>query len=153
MIFRTGTPADAGAITALVHALAPAFLIHADGTGAEEFWASVAEPVQAARLASTDYHVIVAEEQGSIVGLIGLRQLSHVFHMFVANTHQGRGLSRQLWERARAHAHAAGHRGDFTVNASLSALPVYQRFGFQPVGEVTRQHGVQFVPMKLRSPP
>jgi GNAT superfamily N-acetyltransferase len=149
MIFRTGTPADAKAISALVHALAPPFVVNADGSGADQFWASVAEPVQAARLASLDHHIIVAEEQGAIVGMIGLRNLGHVFHLFVAETHQGQGLSRALWERARAHAFAAGHRGDFTVNSSLPAVPVYQRFGFQPAAPVTRDHGVEFVPMKL----
>jgi predicted GNAT family N-acyltransferase len=149
MIFRNGTPSDAKAISELVRALAPAFLVNADGSGAEQFWASVAEATQAARLATPNHHVIVVEDKGSIVAMIGLRDLSHVFHLFVAATHQGQGLSRQLWTRARAYAYEQGHRGDFTVNASLPAVPVYQRFGFQPVGEATCSHGVEILPMKL----
>lgn len=149
MIFRKGLPADASAIHALVRSLAPAFLINADGSGAEQFWISVSEEMQAAMLRSGNHHVVVCEDAGAIVAMIGLRDLSHIFHLFVARTHQRQGLSRQLWIRARDYAHAQGYRGDFTVNSSLSAAPVYQRFGFQSAGEITRQHGVEFLPMKL----
>lgn len=149
MIFRTGIPADARAISELVRSLSPAFLINADGSGAERYWVSVGEELQSARLAKPSHHVIVAEDAGKLVAMIGLRDFSHVYHLFVAPSHQRRGLSRELWTRIKAYADAQGYRGDFTVNSSVPAIPVYERFGFQATGNVTRANGVEFLPMKL----
>jgi predicted GNAT family N-acyltransferase len=40
---------------------------------------------------------------------------------------------------------------DITVNASVFAVPVYGRFGFEIAGERTTENGVTFVPMILRA--
>jgi hypothetical protein len=36
----------------------------------------------------------------------------------------------------------------FTVNSSLSAVPVYQAFGFAPAGSLQSVHGISFLPMR-----
>jgi predicted GNAT family N-acyltransferase len=38
--------------------------------------------------------------------------------------------------------------GGFTVNSSLSAVPVYQAFGFVPAGSIQSMHGISFLPMR-----
>jgi hypothetical protein len=43
----------------------------------------------------------------------------------------------------------AGNPGQFTVNASLNAVPVYEKFGFVQQGEAQRMHGICFQPMRL----
>jgi predicted GNAT family N-acyltransferase len=35
------------------------------------------------------------------------------------------------------------------VNASLSAVAVYERFGFVPSGAEVRAHGIAFLPMRM----
>jgi amino-acid N-acetyltransferase len=47
---------------------------------------------------------------------------------------------------------AAGPPARFTVNASLYAVPVYERFGFEATGAVEHMHGVSFLPMVLAMP-
>lgn len=42
--------------------------------------------------------------------------------------------------------------GEFTVNSSLYAVPVYERYGFIPAGLRVEVHGIAFVPMKLAVP-
>ena len=44
----------------------------------------------------------------------------------------------------------AGNPGKFTVNSSLNAVPVYQRFGFVANGPVVQKHGIAFQPMLLQ---
>src|SRR5690606_40652166 len=77
--------------------------------------------------AGFDYHV--AEVAGEIVGVVGMRDGSHVYHLFVAEEHQGRGLGRALWEHAKAECLRRGRPAAFTVNSSRGAVPIYERFG------------------------
>jgi GNAT superfamily N-acetyltransferase len=90
------------------------------------------------------YHV--AEVDGEVAGFIALRERTHLFHMFVARGHQGKGISRKLWDAARA---TSGHTGTFTVNSSLFAQPVYAAFGFVPTAPTQTVKGVTFTPMAL----
>ena len=39
--------------------------------------------------------------------------------------------------------------GEFTVNASLVAVPAYRAFGFVAQGGPQRMHGITFQPMRL----
>ena len=58
-------------------------------------------------------------------------------------------LARRLWDVARADAAWRTPGGGFTVNASLPAVPVYERFGFEKQGDVQVARGVMFQPMRL----
>jgi GNAT superfamily N-acetyltransferase len=145
--FRAGTPADAEAISALVRQLSSAFLAAPDGIGADTFWTSVAAPAQADRLASSNHAYLLAWMGKELAGFIGIRDSSHIFHLFVAAPCQVRGLARMLWERMRD-SHARENPGYWTVNASPDAIPVYEKFGFTPAGELQVMHGVMFLPMK-----
>lgn len=42
-----------------------------------------------------------------------------------------------------------GNIGEFTVNSSLNAVEVYERFGFRAVGSIVEVHGVSFLPMRF----
>lgn len=100
------------------------------------------------RIAS-NYCFHVAEAQGQVAGVVGVRDGAHLFTLFVAEDFQGQGLGRRLWELARAECLAAGNPGAFTVNSSKYAVPVYERFGFVVAGPVQSRSGVLFVPMKM----
>jgi GNAT superfamily N-acetyltransferase len=145
--FRPGTAEDAGMVSALVKRLAIEFLDDPDGAGAEPFWASVAEPAQAERLAGSNHAYLLAFHDNALAGFVGIRDNSHVFHLFVDLPYQGQGLARRLWHLAQ-HKHARDNPGYWTVNASPNAVPVYARFGFIPEGDFQVVHGVRFLPMK-----
>lgn len=93
------------------------------------------------------YHV--AEESGVIVGVVGIRQHSHLYHLFVAETHQGHGLSRKLWTVAMNRCLSAGEPRHFTVNSSNHAVGVYEAFGFKRTAGMQESHGVLYNPMSL----
>ena len=92
---------------------------------------------------------IVAESGSSLAGFIAIRDKTHLFHLFVEKNHQRQGLARKLWKLALSGEYSIPSAGAFTVNSSLSAVPVYTAFGFVPVGEVKRVHGISFLPMQL----
>lgn len=149
MILRPAVPADAGAMAALIRSHQHLMTLDPEGRGAEAFLQSVSEPAILAHLAAGNYHHLVAEDRGTLAGYIAVRDRCHLFHLFVARAWQGRGLARQLWSLARAHAQAHGNPGWFTVNASLNAQPVYERFGFRQSAPKVEANGVAFVPMRL----
>ena len=93
------------------------------------------------------YHV--AELNGELIGVVGMKGNSHLYHLFVVEAQQGKGLSRKLWEQARDECLANGNQGKFTVNSALNAADVYLKFGFVPVSGIREKQGVKDMPMEL----
>jgi GNAT superfamily N-acetyltransferase len=152
-LIRRALVADASSISASFRALIPYFTAQPDGAGAEGFHASISVDAIAGYIGSPRYDYWVAESAGRLAGFAAVRDRTHLYHLVVAAPYQRQGLGRLLWSTVRASALAAGNPGDFTVNASLYGVPVYQQFGFVPVGERTTANGVVFVPMRLRPEP
>lgn len=149
-MLRPARAEDAAAISALIHDVAPGLMVHPDGAGAERFLLGVAPPAIKRYLSEPQYRYQVCLMAGQLAGVIALRDNRHLFHLFVAPAFQRRGIARHLWRITRAAAIEAGNRDGFTVNSSLCAQPVYERFGFQASGPAIHEHGIAYVPMRLR---
>lgn len=158
MVLSPATPDHAPAIAALIRPLARDFLIAPDDPAAAPFWASVDEAAERGCIASPRHAYTVAMQGGRLAGFIAMRDTWHVFHLFVAAPLQRQGLGARLWRHARdqALAQAADHPppppgagAAFTVNASLPAVPFYQRLGFVVQGAPQAAHGIRFQPMRL----
>ncbi len=91
----------------------------------------------------------VAEQNNSIVGFIGVRDHSHVYHLFVAEHLQRQGLGHRLWLIAKDACFAAGNPGRFTVNSSNGAVPFYKALGFRRTQPMQDSEGVLFNPMSV----
>lgn len=147
--FRDGLTTDALATSQLISQFAPDFCLNPDRSGADLFLQSVSESAEFSYLNDARYHFILAWHGETLGGFIAMRDLSHLFHLFVNPSFQKQKLASILWQRARQHAAAQGHAGGFTVNSSLNAIPVYEHFGFQAKGEIVEMHGIAFLPMKM----
>ena len=148
MEFRVGSPADAEVIAGLIDSFQSELTNDPSGAGAEEYLASVSIHAEREYLASERYRYLLACSDSQLVGFIAIRDGSHLFHLFVERAHQRQGIARLLWERALRELCAPGNDGDFTVNSSLSAVPVYQAFGFVPAESVQSVNGISFLPMR-----
>jgi GNAT superfamily N-acetyltransferase len=146
---RSGTASDADAIANLIASFQAELTDQPDGAGAEQYLASVSGQAEREYLESGRYCYIVAEREGVLLGFIALRDVSHVFHLFVAQQHQRTGVARRIWQEAKAWARTTAAPNQFTVNSSLGAVPVYRAFGFEPTGAVVSVHGISFLPMRL----
>jgi GNAT superfamily N-acetyltransferase len=151
MRVEAATVSDADEISALIVELSEPFFLSPSRDGAEPFLASVSAEAERGYLSAANFSYYVARSKSTLAGFVALRNNSHLFHLFVAKAFQGRHLASQLWATAKANALQAGNPGEFTVNSSLIAAPVYERFGFVREGEVQRMHGISFQPMRLRS--
>ena len=150
MNIRAATIADAEAISALIMDLSDPFYTSPTREGAEPFLASVSTEAQRGYIAAGNFSYHVAESDGGLVAVVALRDNSHLFHLFVAKPLQGTGLARRLWNIVKNNAMAAGNRGQFTVNSSLNAVPIYEKFGFVRKGEVQYMHGISCQPTQLQ---
>jgi GNAT superfamily N-acetyltransferase len=148
MEFRAGSLADAEAIAGLIASFQSELTNDPSGAGAEGFLASVSVHAEREYLASARYRYLLAYSGSQLAGFIAIRDGSHLFHLFVERAHQRQGIARLLWERALGELCAPSSEGAFTVNSSLSAVPVYQAFGFTPAGSLQSLDGISFVPMR-----
>jgi GNAT superfamily N-acetyltransferase len=147
---REAVPDDAEAISALILSLADRFLADPDDREAAEPFFAAHGPEALRRTLSDDrFRYRVAEESGALVGFVGVRDGAHLLHLFVAGSHQRRGIGGRLWAVAKAEALAAGNPGRFTVNSALGALSFYERFGFVVAGQEVHKDGIAFVPLLL----
>jgi len=144
VLLRLAVHGDARAISELVVALTKRWIAPdctEDGTA--RLLESMATAQVERRLGAGHLHV-VAEYEGRIVGVAALRLPSHLYYLFVADDMQRRGLARRLWNLARA---GAAPDAPITVNASLHAVEVYRRLGFEPAGAMRFEHGIRAQPM------
>jgi GNAT superfamily N-acetyltransferase len=148
MEFRAGSPTDADAIAGLIASFQNELTNDPSGAGAERYLASVSVQAERAYLSSARYRYVLAFLGSQLVGFIAIRDGSHLFHLFVERAYHHQGIARLLWERALRELCAPGGEGAFTVNSSLSAVPVYQTFGFVRAGSLQNEHGISFLPMQ-----
>lgn len=147
MLIRPIEGRDFGAVASLFRTLSEQFIIHdSPPEGAAMFLKENDEAALRGFVAAGTHVYHVADDGGTLAGFIAMRHRSHLFHLFVAEAYQGQGLARRLWDTARA---ASGHAGDFTVNASTCALPVYRALGFTPTAPLQCVKGITFTPMAL----
>lgn len=140
---RQATASDAEAISRLVAGLAHFFLADPSSPEVKPFLAGLTPASFTERIGSSKFNHYVAEDSVGVCGVIALRDGSHLYHLFVRVDAQGQGLSRALWE----HAKALSGNLNFTVNSSLFAVPVYERLGFVAKTPPQTANGVAFVPM------
>lgn len=98
----------------------------------------------------SNHFTLVATSHDRIVGVIEVRDNSHVCLLFVHERMHGRGIGRTLLTRAIERCRR--DRPDLTaldVNSSPNSVEVYTRFGFVPVGPKKTVNGITFVPMVL----
>jgi GNAT superfamily N-acetyltransferase len=99
------------------------------------------------RVESTEYANFVYEQEGETIGYIAMKGDSHLYHLFVSENHQGKGLSRALWQFATNSCTA----NVYTLRSSLYAVPVYRKFGFIESDVAGEKDGIGFQPMELRA--
>lgn len=122
MQIRSATRSDAKRISSLIHSLSGSFM-PVDGASAEPFLASISEQAIGNCISASNFLYFVAEVDDELAGVVALRDNRHLYHLFVAQAHQGKGLGRSLWLMAEKAALAAGGDGRFTVNRASMRCP------------------------------
>lgn len=150
MEIRAANRSDAAAISDLLTRLSKKFITPAfNDEGRNNLLQSMTpRAIESFFAQGFRYHIGLVDDR--IVGVVGTRDNSHLFHLFVDEQFQGKGYAAQLWAvGSRACIDSGENPGYFTVNSSLNAQAVYKSWGFTPTGSVREGGGVKDVPMRL----
>ena len=93
---------------------------------------------------------ILAKDGDKTVGLIEMRNNSHIALLFVDKSYQHQGIAKKLVRRAVAVCLDRDRElNKITVNSSPNAYIAYRSIGFKGERTVKTVNGIQFVPMEL----
>lgn len=95
------------------------------------------------------YQVMAAYSDGRMVGVISLRNETHISLLFVDGHYHRRGIGRALILTLAGYVKAEIGLKRLTVNASPYGVGFYHRLGFQDLGPEKQQDGIIFTPMFL----
>ena len=140
---------DAQSISVLIRGAAHYFTLQPNGEGAEQVLLGMTPDAIANYIRNPSFNYLVAVIDKQLAGVVAVRDGTHLFHLFVQTEFQRNGIALRLWQAAKSQAIAAGNTIGFTVNSTLYAVPVYQRFGFCATGSKVEKNGIAFVPMVL----
>ena len=117
--------------------------------GIEEFF-RYANPRALIKRSEGNHFVLVAEAEGSIAGMIEIREMKHVSMLFVDKAFHRRGIGKELL-RAALDKIISDRRPPrkVTVHSSRFAVPFYESLGFVRTEEEKIIHGVIHIPMAL----
>ncbi|GMU93047.1 MAG: hypothetical protein AMXMBFR4_21050 [Candidatus Hydrogenedentota bacterium] len=83
--------------------------------------------------------VIVAEENGEVVGFAEFHEDGHIDCFYVHYQYQGVGVGTRLMQRIEEEAHSQSIPR-LHLEASITGRPFFERRGFNPIGEEVREY-------------
>jgi len=117
--------------------------------GVEEFNRFI-NPTNLIERLRTDSLILVAEIESEIIGVIGFRDWSHIFLLFIKGDYQGKGIANLLLNESLKRCKSGNHNlENVTVNSSPNAVTAYERMGFIATSKEQLTKGICFVPMVL----
>ena len=96
-----------------------------------------------------EYQLYLALDQKKIVGLISLRNVSHISLLFVEEAYHKKGIATALVTYLVELLKKNDGISRITVNSSPYAVGFYHRVGFTDLGPETKKDGIIYTPMEL----
>lgn len=97
-------------------------------------------------IASGKFKVYICSEQCSIIGMMAIRDGSHISLAFVDDEHRGTGVGKELFDRIAADCPDTL----FTVHAAPPAEGFYRKLGFAPTDMERLEDGIMYIPMERK---
>ncbi len=93
-------------------------------------------------------------EGEKLVGVVSMRDFSHVSLLFVDKAYHGRGIARGLFAKALERCiREKPELCEITVNSSPYAVEAYKKLGFEAAGEQSTRDGITSTPLKMKVGP
>lgn len=149
---RAYQPQDTEALLQLVKASFDEHLLSETNDDGRDYFFSFVHQVLVSD--STSFVTWVALIDASPVGILSLRDATHLCLFFTASHFLNRGVGRRLLAAVERQLWLVQPDGfTLTVNSSLFAVNIYRRLGFTPSGDVAQQRGLSFRPLQKRVTP
>ncbi len=95
------------------------------------------------------YHLFVAYAGTTLVGMITLRETSHISLLFVDAKYHRQGIGRALVQYVRSFLASGSRATHLTVNASPYGVEFYHKLGFRDVRPQEQKDGIIYTPMEF----
>lgn len=142
---RQATRADARSIAALLRPLVKKYVTYEFSQHAEQTLLNSMRPEAIAGYLEKGFQYFIAQEnhRPEIIGVLGIKNLNHLYHLFVAESSHQQGVAKSLWTHYLEFAKPTR----VTVNSSHYALDVYLKLGFKVIGKAEVKQGISSIPM------
>jgi ribosomal protein S18 acetylase RimI-like enzyme len=116
--------------------------------GVQEFLSYAQPEYLLSRSQQPNRFVLVALAREEIVGMIEVRDNSHISLLFVDREFQRRGIARELvWRALEICLNAEPDLSEVSVKSSPYAIEAYEKLGFRRDGPERIENGIRFTPM------
>lgn len=116
--------------------------------GVNHFYANVT-PERLADAISEGGIVLVATVDGTLAGVVTVRDETHISWLYVDKAFHARGIGGALLSRAvELIRKRSPDATTITLNASPYAGPIYVRMGFETTGPEMSKNGMRMIPMR-----
>ena len=95
------------------------------------------------------YQMFVALDGKKIVGMITLRNSSHISLLFVDEGYHRKGIGRALIAYIQKYLLSEMGIGRVTVNAAPYGVDFYHKLGFRDLGPEEEKDGIKYTPMEF----
>lgn len=95
------------------------------------------------------YQMFVALDQKKIIGMITLRNNSHISLLFVDEKYHRQGIGRALIEYLREYLLSEAGISKVTVNAAPYGVAFYHKLGFKDLRPEEVKDGIKYTPMEF----
>lgn len=96
------------------------------------------------------YQLFVAMDGDECVGMLSIREKSHISLLFVHEDYHKHGIGSALIKYVSRYGIEEEGINRLTVNASPYAVGFYHKRGFKDLGPETVADGIRFTPMELK---
>ncbi|MDE7275322.1 MAG: GNAT family N-acetyltransferase [Lachnospiraceae bacterium] len=95
------------------------------------------------------YQMFVALDRKQIVGMLTLRNTSHISLLFVDEKYHRRGIGRALIEYLQEYLLSETGISKITVNAAPYGVAFYHKLGFRDLRPEEEKDGIKYTPMEF----
>ena len=118
--------------------------------GITSFRNFVRDPILKTLFIEGKYNVLAAFNNNIIVGIIGVRNETHISLLFVDSEYHKKGIARRLVEKTFERTYEKYGKREMTVNSSPYAVGFYHKMGFDDTDIEQTTDGIRYTPMKAR---
>ena len=116
--------------------------------GITSFRNFVRDPILKTLFIEGKYNVLAAFNNNIIVGIIGVRNETHISLLFVDSEYHKKGIARRLVEKTFERTYEKYGKREMTVNSSPYAVGFYHKMGFVDTDIEQTTDGIRYTPMK-----
>lgn len=117
--------------------------------GIQNFKNFVNDPILKQLFLEGKYRVLAAFDKGFMVGIIGLRNESHISLLFVDRDYHRKGIATKLIDSMSKIVKKEYKKKEMTVNSSPYAVNFYHKYGFFDEAKETITDGIRYTPMRI----